>query len=56
MLDLTRQLYTAHEVAKLLRVSPMTVYRMIDSGRLAPVTPKPYRIPQSTLKAYLKIV
>ena len=56
MITLTRQLYTPQEVAKLLRVSHMTVYRMIESGRLSPVTAKPYRIPQAALKAHLKIL
>ena len=27
-------MYTAHEIARMLRVSPMTVYRHINEGRL----------------------
>jgi excisionase family DNA binding protein len=54
MICLTHHFYTPHEVASLLRVSHMTVYRMIEDGRLEPVLRHPYRIPQATLTAYLK--
>jgi len=54
MTPLTRTYYTPQEVAALIRVSTMSVYRMIEDGRLAPVLRKPYRIPSTTLKAFLK--
>jgi excisionase family DNA binding protein len=46
--------YTLDEVAKLLRVSPKTIYGMIDSGRLKAVRlNRMYRIPESALDALL---
>ncbi len=50
---LTRTHYTAHEAAYILQVSHMTIYRMIEDGRLSPVRINPTRIPISTLDTYL---
>lgn len=48
------RLLTVAEVADLLRVSNMTVYRLIKGGTLAAIrVGKNYRIRQSDLDAYL---
>ena len=44
--------YTLAEVAKILRVHPNTVHRMINSGRLlAARIDRVYRIPESAIEA-----
>ena len=49
------QLLTVAEVADLLRVSNMTVYRLIKAGQLGAIrVGKNYRIPQDDLDAYLE--
>lgn len=46
--------YTVREVAQLLRVSPMTVYRMCDTGQLdGKRVGRQVRIPAKTLYRYL---
>jgi excisionase family DNA binding protein len=50
----TGRLLTVAEVADSLRVSTMTVYRLINGGQLAAVrVGKNYRIPEPALEAYL---
>jgi len=45
---------TVAEVASLMRVSTMTVYRQIKAGELASVrVGKSYRIPEEAVDAYL---
>lgn len=47
-------LLTVAEVAEMLRVSNMTVYRLIKAGQLGAIrVGKNYRIPQSDLDDYL---
>lgn len=49
------RLLTVAEVADVLRVSNMTVYRLIKSGEVAAIrVGKNYRIRQHDLDAYLK--
>lgn len=49
------QLLTAGEVADLLRVSTMTVYRLIRAGELPAVrVGRSYRVRQGDLDAYLQ--
>ncbi len=49
------QLLTVAEVADLLRVSNMTVYRLIKAGQIGAIrVGKNYRIPQADLDAYLQ--
>ncbi len=51
----TGPLLTVAEVADLLRVSNMTVYRLIKGGELAAIrVGKNYRIRQDDLDAYLR--
>lgn len=48
------QLLTVNEVAEMLRVSNMTVYRLIKSGTLAAIrVGKNYRVKSADLDAYL---
>jgi excisionase family DNA binding protein len=48
------QLLTVGEVAHAMRVSNMTVYRMIKAGDLAAIrVGKNYRIPESDVRRYL---
>jgi excisionase family DNA binding protein len=52
--DLGDPLLTVGEVAALMRVSNMTVYRMIKSGQLAAIrVGKNYRIRRSDVERYL---
>ena len=47
---------TVAEVADLMRVSNMTVYRMVESGKLPAVRfGRSYRIPESALAAAIEI-
>ena len=51
---MARQLLTAAEVAEQLRVSTMTIYRLIRSGELPAVrVGRNYRVPVEDLAAYL---
>ena len=53
--ELPGRLLTVAEVADLLRVSNMTVYRLIKGGQLGAIrVGKNYRIPQDDLDAYLE--
>ena len=48
-------LLTVAEVAELLRVSNMTVYRLIKAGQIGAIrVGKNYRIPQADLDDYLE--
>lgn len=45
---------TVAEVADVMRVSKMTVYRLVHAGELPAVRfGRSYRVPQSAVKAYL---
>lgn len=47
--------YTRNEIAKILSVNPMTVYREIRRGKLKAIrVGKDYRIPESALIEYQK--
>jgi excisionase family DNA binding protein len=47
---------TVAEVAELMRVSNMTVYRMVESGKLPAVRfGRSYRIPESALEAAIEL-
>ncbi|QPK94038.1 helix-turn-helix domain-containing protein [Actinomyces sp. zg-332] len=49
-------LYTIAEVAELMRVSKMTVYRMVHSGDLPAIrVGKSYRIPVSAIQQMLAL-
>jgi putative molybdopterin biosynthesis protein len=52
--DTALEVYTVEEVAKMLKISPMTVYRLIRQGEL-PVKKigGRFRIPRAALEAYL---
>jgi len=46
--------YTINEVASLLKVSPKTVRRLIESGKLSAVrVGRVYRVPHKALEAFL---
>ncbi|ALE07219.1 AlpA family transcriptional regulator [Arthrobacter sp. ERGS1:01] len=46
---------TVQEVAELMRVSKMTVYRMVHAGELPAVRfGRSYRVPQNAVEAILK--
>ncbi|QCB92822.1 helix-turn-helix domain-containing protein [Cellulomonas shaoxiangyii] len=46
---------TVNEVADLMRVSRMTVYRLVHSGELPAVrVGRSFRVPQDALDAYLR--
>ena len=46
---------TVQEVAELMRVSKMTVYRMVHAGELPAVRfGRSYRVPQNAVEGYLK--
>jgi len=46
---------TVAEVAKLMRVSKMTVYRLVHSGELPAVqVGRSFRVPESAVHDYLK--
>jgi excisionase family DNA binding protein len=48
-------LLTVAEVARALRVSRMTVYRLIHAGDLAAVqVGRSYRVPESAMDSYLR--
>ena len=52
----TDQYYTIEEVAKMLRVAYLTVYRWIQSGKLpAYKAGKQYRIKKENLNQFIKI-
>jgi excisionase family DNA binding protein len=47
---------TVAEVAAMMRVSNMTVYRMVESGKLPAVRfGRSYRIPESALAAVIEL-
>lgn len=51
------EMYTIHEVADALRISPMTVYRAANSGQLNALrVGRSFRIPQSAYDAYKKAI
>jgi excisionase family DNA binding protein len=54
-LNMTReQIYTAEEVARILRINPRTVHRLIKRGELKAFTiGGEYRITQSALEAFI---
>ncbi len=46
---------TVAEVAKVMRVSKMTVYRLVHSGEMPAVQfGRSYRVPESAVQQYLK--
>lgn len=46
---------TVAEVAKIMRVSKMTVYRMVHSGELPAVrVGRSFRVPESAVEDYLR--
>ena len=50
----TKQLYTVAEVAAMMRVSKMTVYRMVQAGTIDSIRfGRSYRVPQSAVRNYL---
>ncbi|WP_268927970.1 helix-turn-helix domain-containing protein [Nakamurella leprariae] len=51
----TLKFLTVSEVARLMRVSPMTVYRMVHAGELPALRVKrSYRVPERAVHAYLQ--
>jgi len=52
---MNEEFFTLHEVAKLLKISYMTVFRWVKAGKLeAYQIGKQYRIKQSTLDKFLE--
>lgn len=50
----TGELYTVAEVAAMMRVSKMTVYRLVQSGRINSIRfGRSYRVPQGAVRQYL---
>jgi excisionase family DNA binding protein len=48
---------TVAEVAKIMRVSKMTVYRLIHSGELEAVrVGRSFRVPEQAVSRYLRVV
>lgn len=48
------KLLTVAEVSRALRVSKMTIYRLIDSGELPAIrVGRSFRVPESAYRAYL---
>ena len=48
-------LLTVAEVAAMLRVSKMTIYRLIDAGRLNAVrVGRSFRLPQASVESFLR--
>lgn len=57
MLDQQKEFYKAEELAELLQVNIMTIYRYIKAGKLqAYKIGKEYRIDKKTLEDFLKSV
>ena len=55
MTDPIEKMYTAKEVAEFLRVSPRTVWRMIESGELKAIKVRSeYRIRHRDFVAYIE--
>ncbi|WP_049822140.1 helix-turn-helix domain-containing protein [Arthrobacter sp. H41] len=51
----TGELYTVSEVAALMRVSKMTVYRMVQSGAINSIRfGRSYRVPEDAVRKYLE--
>ena len=52
----TEKLLTVYTVADRLKVSPSTIYRLIDEGKLKAVrlSERNVRVPESSLTAYLE--
>jgi excisionase family DNA binding protein len=49
-----KQLYTVAEVAAMMRVSKMTVYRMVQAGTIDSIRfGRSYRVPHSAVRNYL---
>ncbi|MBG6183424.1 excisionase family DNA binding protein [Arthrobacter sp. CAN_A6] len=53
----TGELYTVSEVAALMRVSKMTVYRMVQSGAINSIRfGRSYRVPEDAVRKYLELM
>lgn len=51
----TGQLYTVAEVAAMMRVSKMTVYRLVQSGTIQSIRfGRSYRVPRNAVREYLE--
>ncbi len=51
----TEQLYTVAEVAAMMRVSKMTVYRLVHAGTIHSIRfGRSYRVPRSAIREYLE--
>lgn len=51
----TGQLYTVAEVAAMMRVSKMTVYRLVQSGNIECIRfGRSYRVPRQAVRTYLE--
>ena len=52
---LTTHYWTVEEIAKQLRVSKMTVYRLIETGEIDHIrVGRNYRVTEESLRAYLR--
>ncbi|MHA7240966.1 helix-turn-helix domain-containing protein [Arthrobacter sp. TMS1-12-1] len=50
----TSELYTVAEVAAMMRVSKMTVYRLVQAGTIHSIRfGRSYRVPQSAVREYI---
>lgn len=53
----TGQLYTVAEVAAMMRVSKMTVYRLVQAGSIECIRfGRSYRVPRQAVRKYLEAV
>lgn len=53
----TGQLYTVAEVAAMMRVSKMTVYRLVQAGTIECIRfGRSYRVPRDAVRRYLQSV
>jgi excisionase family DNA binding protein len=52
---LTTKYWTIEEIAAQLRVSKMTVYRLVETGEIDHIrVGRVYRVPEEALRAYLR--
>jgi excisionase family DNA binding protein len=52
---LTTKYWTIEEIAAQLRVSKMTVYRLVETGEIDHIrVGRVYRVPEESLRAYLR--
>ncbi|MBG6185280.1 excisionase family DNA binding protein [Arthrobacter sp. CAN_A214] len=54
-IDMTEPLMTVSEIATMMRVSKMTVYRLVQSGAIDGIRfGRSYRVPEASVQQFLK--